>query len=355
MKKNTILLFAVVLVMGAILSLSCSAKAGEYDVSNLSPITITLAHAEPADSTNFIHASALALKEKIEEDSKGKITVNIAAGGALGDSDAALQQAMQGTIEIVSSISDGTITSVHRDMLIWSIPYLFDNEHQALHVYHGKFGREMWKQFTEKTNLIPLATFSGGFRHFTTSKKPIHRPEDLKGQKIRTMHVPAHMELVKSLGGIPTPISWNELYAALQTGVADGQENPISSFVMGHLYEVQDYLVLDGHVWSQEAILVSKRWLETQPEAYQLIILNAGSHAQEVGQRYVNVMEDIGLSTLPDKMKEIYKPTAEEIQMFREASQARVVALIKKQIDNPELADELINKAEEALVELGYK
>ena len=115
--------------------------------------------------------------------------------------------------------------------------------------------KEMWKQFTEKTNLIPLAAFLG-FRHFTTSKKPIHNQRILK-EKLK-LYVPALMELVKSLGGIPTPISWNELYAALQTGVADGQENPISSFVMGHLYEVQDYLVLDGHVWSQEAILVAR-------------------------------------------------------------------------------------------------
>lgn len=351
MKKTSILF---ILILGAVVLFSLSSSAVEYDVDGLPSITITLSHAEPADPTNFIHASALALKEKIEEDSKGKITVVIASGGALGDGDATIQQAMQGNIEIVSSISDGTIASVDRNMLIWSIPYLFNNEYQALHVYHGEFGREMWREFTTKTGLLPLATYSGGFRHFTSDTKPIHSPADLKGQKIRTMQIPAHMELVKALGGTPTPVSWNELYAALQTGVADGQENPISSFVMGNLYEVQDYLVLDGHVWSQEAILVSKIWLDRQPTVYQQIILNAGSYAQEVGQRYVNVMTEIGLSTLPDEMKEIYEPTAEEIQMFREASQAQVAELIKKQIDNPELVDEVIKKAEEALIELGY-
>ena len=110
----------------------------------------------------------------------------------------------------------------------------------------------------KKTGLRVIGTWdNGGFRSFTNSKRAVHNPEDMKGLRIRTMDIPAHMELVRSLGAKPTPISWKELYTALETGVVDGQENAMPTIIIGSLQEVQKYLILDGHVYTQQHFFVN--------------------------------------------------------------------------------------------------
>ncbi|MGM8366753.1 DctP family TRAP transporter solute-binding subunit [Virgibacillus sp. W0181] len=310
-------------------------------------IEMTIAHAEAGDESNYIHASAVAFKEYVETESANKITVNISPGGALGDADSMMQQAMAGTLEVAGSIADGSLVSVDPDMLIWSIPYLFENEEQALSVYHGSFGESMWESFTEKTDLIPLVTMSGGLRMITNNKHPIKVPDDLNGLQIRTMNMPAHMEFFNTLGATPTPISWNELYAALQTGVVDGQENGIPSTVMGNLYEVQDYLSLNGYVWTQDTFLISKKWFDQQPADYQKIIMEGGEIAEKAGQERAFGMTEEGFDILKEEV-EIYEPTQEEMKMFKEAVQEPVSEFIKKEVDNPDLVDELLDEVENA-------
>lgn len=271
----------------------------------------------------------------------------------MGDADSCLEQVSAGTIEIAGSIADGSLSAAYPDFLVYSIPYLFENEEQALQVYHGKFGKKVWEGFTEKVGAYPLATLSGGFRMTTNSKRAIHSPEDFKGLQIRTMNMPAHMEIIKNLGATPQPIAWVEVYAALQTGVVDGHENSIPSTVMGKIYEVQDYITLDGHVWTTDTWVMSKKWFDELPYPYQNIIREGGMVMQEVGQRMARATYNIAMDFLPTVM-EVYQPTSKELQKFRDATQKPVGDFIKENVDNPELVDELIAEAEKALHDLGY-
>lgn len=323
------------------------------NLDDLDPISITAAHADVGEPTNFMHGALLAFKDYVEEKSNGKISVDVSPGGALGDSDDLMAQVMEGSIEVVGSLSDGSLASAYADYLVYSIPYLFDNEEQALHLYQGAFGKRIWDGFTEKTGAYPLATMSGGFRSTTNNKKQIKTLSDFKGLQIRTMNMPAHMETIKALGAVATPIGWVEVYSALQTGVVDGQENGIASMYMGKLHEVQKYLTLDKHVWTSDVIAMNKKWFDGLPYQYQNIIREGGMVAEKAGQRLCHVLENIGMDYLPTVM-DVYTPTKEEMKTFKDATQEPVKEFIRTRVDNQELVDEIIEEAAKALKDLGY-
>ena len=178
----------------------------------------------------------------------------------------------------------------------------------------------------------------------------------MKGLSFRTMDNPAHMQIVSSLGGKPTPISWAETYTALQTGVVDGEENSIPTFLLGSLQEVQKYMTMDGHVYSQLHMFVNDKWFSGLPKEYQEIILRGGEEAGYAGQRANRVYRDIGREICIKAGVKFYDPTLDEIGQFRALAQPPVLKFIReKGVKDPKWVDEIICEAEKALYTLGYK
>jgi tripartite ATP-independent transporter DctP family solute receptor len=101
-----------------------------------------------------------------------------------------------------------------------------------------------------------------GFRNITTNARPITKPEDVKGLKIRTPENLAQIETFKALGAAPTPMPFSELYAALRQGVVDGQENPLQNIHDGKLFEVQKYLALTGHIYNSAYVIISEAFFQ---------------------------------------------------------------------------------------------
>ncbi len=322
--------------------------------ADLPEVTMTIGHTNPADPTQHVHAGALAFKDYVERESQGKITVTIVPAGGLGDSASLQEQVMLGEIEGVSDQTEGALSIVYPNIQVLAIPYLFDYVDQALEVFRGEFGEKLYEDCRQKTGMRTIAVWdNGGFRCFTNSIRPIRNPDDMDGLMMRTMEIPAHMEMVSALGANPVPVPWGELYSALETGVVDGQENAIPTIIMGSVYEVQDYLVLDNHVYSQEHFMINDAWFSDLPQLYQDIILRGGEKAEQAGARATRVQREVGLELLGRHM-EIYNPTAEEIALFREATQEPVIEYIRASIDNPELVDEILQAAQEALERMGY-
>ncbi len=320
------------------------------------PVTLTLAHPETPDPQNFIHAAALTFKDYLESESKGKITVNIAPGGQLGDSAEMVKQIQMGAIEAAMSIAEGHVAPYYKGIQVLSIPYLFLSVDQALYTLDvdRPFGKKLWKDLEDKTGLKVLTIWdNGGFRCFTNNKRPIHSPEDMKGLKIRTMQIPAHMEMVRALGANPTPVAWTELYNALQMNVVDGQENAVPTISLGHINEVQKYLVLDRHVYSNHIFPISKKWFDKQPPVYQLIIQQGALKASETARRMTRIQRSTLLSQFKAEGMEIYDPSPEELEMFRAKAQEPVLKFIRKEVGD-ELVDGLLAASENAKKELGY-
>ena len=281
-------------------------------------IKMTLAHADVADPTMYVHAGAVAFKEYVEKASNGKIQVIISPAAALGNTASLQEMTMTGEIEASTSHTEGTIAIVYPNIQCLSIPYLFQNVDQALEVFRGDFGKRLWEDMRKQTGLRMIGIWdNGGFRNFTNNKREVRTPEDMKGLSIRTMDNPAHMEIVRSLGAKPTPISWAETYTALQTGVVDGEENSIPTFLLGSLQEVQKYMIMDGHVYSQLHMFVNDKWFSGLPKEYQEIILRGGELAGHAGERANRVYRDIGRGICIKAGVKFYDPTPDEVNQFR--------------------------------------
>lgn len=318
-------------------------------------VKMTLAHADVADATQNVHAAAVAFKNYVEKESGGNIQVTVSPGAALGNTASLQEMTMSGEIEASTSQTEGTIAIVYPNIQAMTVPYLFQSVDQALEVFRGDFGQKLYEDMRKTTGLRVIGLWdNGGFRNFTNNKRPVHSPADMKGLSIRTMDIPAHMELVRSLGAKPTPISWAEVYTSLQTGVVDGQENSIPIVILGSLQEVQKYMILDHHVYTQQHIMVNDAWFESLPSDYQQIILRGGEKAGLAGERAARVYRDIGKSIIGKKM-EIYTPTQEELAAFKAAAQKPVLKYIReKGVKDPKWVDEILAAADKALVDLGY-
>jgi TRAP-type C4-dicarboxylate transport system substrate-binding protein len=130
--------------------------------------------------------------------------------------------------------------------------------------FDGPLGAKLAQDIEKKTDLKVLGFGdSGGFFHFTNSKRPIKTPEDMKGLKIRTMGLDTHKAIVSALGGQPSVIPWAEVYTALQTGVADGQMNPVPIISFAKMNEVQKYLTLSGHLFAPYVWVMNKGFYDS--------------------------------------------------------------------------------------------
>lgn len=324
-RKNKILGIIVMVMfvfMGATGALAADKK----------PMVFTLGHFEPPDiQTTIEHPMAVVFKSIVEARTNGAIKVEIHASSTLGKEREMLESTQMGVIQ-GSIIAEGTVPIFFPLVQVFSIPYLFATESIGWAITDGPFGQELFEEMRKTTGLRIIATGRGAFRNFTNSKRPIHFPKDMKGLKFRTMQIPAHMTMVKALGAAATPISWAELYGALQTGVVDGQENPVGVIVSGRLYEVQKYLTLDGHVYSTSFFIVNDSWFQSLPKAFQSIVLDAGRAATVTGRGVSRLQDAVGLEKLAAGGMEISTPTSEALLQFRKLSQQPVIEWMKKNV-----------------------
>ncbi len=160
------------------------------------------------------------------------------------------------------------------ELLVFDIPFLFRDVSHARTVLDGKIGQGILGKLEGK-DLIGLGYGENGFRHLTNSKRVVGSPADMSGMTVRTMENPIHIAAFKQIGARPTPIAWPELYAALQAGVVDGEENPLSNIITAKFYQVQKYLSLTGHVYAPTIILMSPATWKKFSSDDKVIIKNA--------------------------------------------------------------------------------
>lgn len=201
-------------------------------------------------------AGAKAFAAKIDQLSGGKFKVIPKPSGALGGERDVIEGLQIGSIELTIS-STGPVGNFVPEVYVLDFPFLFKSYDHARSVLDGKIGQELLAKFTPK-GMIGLAWSENGFRHLTNNTRSVKSPTDVKGLKIRTMENKVHMAAFKAAGASPTPMSFTELFTALQQGTVDGQENPIPVITTSKFFEVQKHLTLTGHVYSPAIILMSK-------------------------------------------------------------------------------------------------
>jgi len=225
--------------------------------------TLKLAHGLPTDHP--VHQAMDFMAKRCKEISGDKLQIEIYAGGQLGSEQQCVELLQIGSLAI-TKVSAAVMESFTDDYKVLGLPYIFRDQEHAFKVFDGDIGQELLLS-TENVWIRGLCFYDAGSRSFYTINKPIQTPEDLKGMKIRVMKSKTAMDMVQALGGSPTPISWGELYTALQSGVVDGAENNPPSFYTSHHYEVCKHYSLDEHTSVPDVLIISQHiWKDLSDE-----------------------------------------------------------------------------------------
>ena len=187
--------------------------------------------------------------------SNGKMKIQIYPSEQLGTERQCLELLQIGSLDM-TKVSTGSLENFSPNIKVFGLPFLFRDRQHSYSVLDGPIGRDLLSG-TEKYWLKGLAYYDAGARSFYTKEKKINSPEDLDGLKIRVMESKTAFDMVKALGGSPTPISFGELYTSLQQGVVDGAENNPPSFYLSRHYEVCKYYTLDEHTILPDVLLMS--------------------------------------------------------------------------------------------------
>jgi TRAP-type transport system periplasmic protein len=195
----------------------------------------------------------------------------------LGTDEELLQKLLLGTADF--ALPSTVMSSVVPEFGMFEMPYLVkDREHMK------RIEEEVvWPTLApaaEAKGYKVLGVFENGFRHITNNVKPIVVPEDLQGVKLRTPSGEWRVKMFQAYGANPTPMSFSEVFTALQTGVVDGQENPFTQIYSARFHEVQDYLSLTGHVYTPAYVLAGKNKWESLPENVRQILEETARETQ---------------------------------------------------------------------------
>ena len=279
-------------------------------------------------------AYAVVLKAEVEKLSAGRIKVELYPAGQLGDQRSGTEQVRKGTIEAYN-ISSGVLASLYYpELSIFDMPFSFSSREVARRVFDNQnpFTKELIEDCARKTGIRILSLMPFGFRHFTNSVRPIRTPKDMEGLKIRTIEIVPHMKLVEALGATPVPIPFLELYTSLQTKVVDGQENTLQNIVAQKFYQVQKYLTLSGHLMGVGATLVNEKWYQSLPDDLKLALVEGERVAQATYNGIGALLDAVALDKLREYGMEIYFPTPDELQMFREKAVPYVRGWMEKEV-----------------------
>ncbi len=296
--------------------------------------TIRIGHLNP-ESPFESHSGAMTavFKSLVETASNGSLEVQLFANGQLGKDNEVIQQVRDGIVE--SCISSAGGVAQHYPLVgVFDVPFAFPNINAAHEVIglESAFGRKFAGDLEAKTGLKVVGLLdSGGFFAFSNSKRPIKTVEDMKGLRIRTMTLPTHEAIVSSLGGQPTPLPWAEVYTALQTGVADGQMNPIPIIAFAKFDEVQKYLSITNHIITPYVWFMNADFYNGLTDEERAIVDWAAKVAVDAGRGISRIIEasEKGLPKLAQKM-EINAVPAGELAKFADAAQPAVKQLIEE-------------------------
>jgi len=317
--------------------------------------TIRLAHLNP-DSPFDSHSGAMAavFKSLVETGTNGSLKVELFPNGQLGKDNEVIQQERDGLIQSVISSSGGM--AAHYPLVgVFDMPFAFPNIAVAQEVIHvdSPFGEKLAADIEAKTGLKVLGLLdSGGFFAISNSKRPINTLADMEGLRIRTMTLPTHEATIASLGGQPTPLPWAEVYTALQTGVADGQMNPIPIIAFAKFDEVQKYLSITNHVITPYIWTMNKEFYDGLTDSEKAVIDMAADVAVTSGMgisRIIEASAEKGLPKLGERMQ-INAIAPEELQKLAAQAQPAVREVIVEKFgpEGVEMLDAMMTNIEQA-------
>lgn len=299
-----------------------------YSCTETSDIrVIKLAHG--LDVTHPVHKAMVFMGERLKEKSAGKMSLDIYPSQQLGSERECLELLQIGSLGM-TKVSTGVLENFAPQLKVFGLPFLFRDAEHRFAVLEGEIGEKLLSSSIPQ-RLKGLTFYDAGSRSFYT-KEPVETPEDLEGLKLRVMESQTAMNMVKNLGGSPTPIAWGELYTALQQGVVDGAENNLPSFYLSHHYEVCKYFVVDEHTALPDELLISTLIWNDLSEEEQKWVKEAADESLEFEKKIWHEAE-------MEALAEIKKAGVEVINPDKEPFRNRVKSMYEQFSEDPDMKE----------------
>ena len=306
MNHRVVLLITLLLVLGFH---GCEKSKSENDHKS-----IILAH-----GMHLTHPVSIAMDrmaEIVDENSAGKLKIEMYPSGQLGGERELLELIQIGTIGI-TKISGAVLENIVPPMQSLSLPYLFRDEQHFEKVLWGEVGQDLLDE-GEKYGLKGIAYYDAGMRSFYSADRAINTPDDLAGLKIRVQPSVMAINLIRAYGGSATPLAYGELYTAFQGGIVDGAENNPPSFYTSRHYEVTDYYILNEHTAVPDVLVIGTKIWENLTEQEREWLMDAVHESvayqrelwKESEQESLRAVREAGVEVIyPDK-----EPFRERVQ-----------------------------------------
>ncbi|MGR5503188.1 TRAP transporter substrate-binding protein [Vibrio sp. DNB22_10_4] len=300
-------------------------------------VNIRIGHGAPSDY--HMNLAWLHFKDLVESESNGEVTVDIYANGQIGADRELIESVQDGVIEITTPTVD-MLAGWDPAYSLIGLPYAFSGREEALSKLYGDFGHELLRR-AENIGMVGLGWMENGIREITTNTKPIYTYDDMRGMKIRTMQVQAHIEAFSAMGASPTPMSFNEVYSALQQGVIDAQENPITHVYSSRFYEVQKYLSRTNHVYSTHIVLANPEFYYGLSDEHQKLVNSALERSIEYQNEVIEKREKEFLGKIKESGVLVNELSSEQISDLQEKTES-VRQKYYKMVDK-KVVDSLLN------------
>lgn len=253
-------------------------------------VTIRLAHVLP--ETHNWHRAAEGFSAEVAEKTDGRVSIEIFPSGQLGSEKEVVEGLQFGSTQ-AGVIGTGSFQFLEPKFGILEMPYAWTSREQAFAALDGDLGTHLAGLLDAK-GIKVLSWWELGFRNVTNNARPIEKPEDLAGLKIRVTPDPIRLATFEKLGAEPAPLAFGELYSALQQGVFDAQENPLSVIHSASFFEVQDYVSMTQHIWGASALVMANATWSQLSEADQVVVQEA-AQTWATNQREMVASEDADL------------------------------------------------------------
>lgn len=328
MPSKKVTFFFLTMVLSTVLLYGCNRV--EYKDSDQK--TLILAHAMHATHPVTIGMEHMA--DRLEEISGGELVIRTYPTAQLGDERVLLELVQIGAISM-TKISGAVLENIVPPVRVFSLPYLFEDDEHYRKVVEGNLGKALLDAGSEY-QLKGLAFYDAGWRSFYTKDRPIRTPEDISGMKIRVQPSVMAIDLIRTLGGSPTPLAYGELYTAFQGGIVDGAENNPPSFYSSRHYEVTNYYSLNEHTSVPDFLVINTSLWENFSEQEQQWLRQAVDES-------VAYQHELWVASVEESMQAVEDAGVEVIYPDREPFRERVQPIYESfKNDHPDLYNEWV-------------
>ena len=299
---------AVLLVLAA----AASASVAGCSDDGLERRVLRVGHGLSPDHP--VHRAMAFMADDLARRSGGQLAMQIYPSGQLG-SERECIELLQMVSLAMTKVSAATLENFVPAYGAFTQPYVFRSEAHRFAVLDGPLGQGLLDEM-RPFRLRGLAYYDAGARSFYTTKTPVREPADLAGQQVRVMESRTAMEMVRLMGGSPTPLAYGELYTALQQGVVDGAENNLPSYYLSRHYEVAPYLVLDEHTAVPDVLVIGTKVWDGLTEQEQQWLLEAAAASVPVQRELWRASTEEALAAVQAAGVTVVTPDAAGKQAF---------------------------------------